>query len=124
MDATELHGVLADRNRRRILDLVVQGERNVTDLVRATRLHQPLVSHHLRALRSAGLLTTRKEGRFRLYRVASKDLLARLVRLEEDMLALIESAQRQADGAQGPAPAKARRAAGGGSTTGKGGARP
>lgn len=106
VDSTELHGVLSDKNRRRILDLIADGERTVSDLIRATRLHQPLVSHHLRVLRQAGLVSTRKEGRFRFYRAASRGVLGGLKRLEEDAVALLEEAERSLEGAAPVAAAK------------------
>jgi DNA-binding transcriptional ArsR family regulator len=48
-------GVLAEPRRRRILDLVRDGERSVGELVEALAMSQPAVSKHLRVLREAGL---------------------------------------------------------------------
>lgn len=108
MDPGELFAVLADRSRRRVFDLMRQGERSVGDLVRTTRLRQPLVSHHLKVLRAAGLITGRKEGRFRMYRVASGEIGSLLARLEADAGKLIEAAQALADRSPGEAAARAR----------------
>ncbi|MFL5866603.1 MAG: ArsR/SmtB family transcription factor, partial [Thermoleophilaceae bacterium] len=48
--------VLAEPNRRRILDLLRSGEeRPVGELVSGLSLSQPAVSKHLRSLREAGL---------------------------------------------------------------------
>lgn len=58
---------LAEPNRRRILDLLRDGERPVGDLVRALHLSQPGVSKHLRVLRSAGLVSVRPDAQRRLY---------------------------------------------------------
>jgi DNA-binding transcriptional ArsR family regulator len=60
--------VLAEPNRRRILDLLREDERPVGDLVAALGLSQPAVSKHLRLLREAGLVAVRADGQRRLYR--------------------------------------------------------
>jgi DNA-binding transcriptional ArsR family regulator len=61
--------VLAEPNRRRILDLVRERERPVGELVGQLRLSQPAVSKHLRVLRDAGLVEVRTDAQRRLYRV-------------------------------------------------------
>ena len=55
---------LGDETRLRLLELLTTGERTVADLMEATGLGQSLVSHHLRSLREAGLVTTRRDGRW------------------------------------------------------------
>jgi DNA-binding transcriptional ArsR family regulator len=66
--------VLAEPNRRRILDLLRAEERPVGELVRELEVSQPAVSKHLRVLREAGLVTVRPEAQRRLYRVAPEPL--------------------------------------------------
>jgi DNA-binding transcriptional ArsR family regulator len=61
--------VLAEPNRRRILDLIKDEERPVGELVDELRLSQPAVSKHLRVLREAGLVEVRTDAQRRLYRV-------------------------------------------------------
>ena len=61
--------VLAEPNRRRILDLLLTSERPVGELVQETALSQPSVSKHLRVLREAGLVEVRSDAQRRLYRV-------------------------------------------------------
>jgi DNA-binding transcriptional ArsR family regulator len=68
--------VLAEPNRRRILDLLLQAERPVGDLVGATSLSQPSVSKHLRVLRRAGLVEARIDAQRRIYRVRAEPLRA------------------------------------------------
>ena len=58
---------LGDETRLRLLELLTTGERTVAELMEATALGQSLVSHHLRTLRSAGLVTTRRDGRWIFY---------------------------------------------------------
>lgn len=66
--------VLAEPNRRRILDLLRVEERPVGELVRELEVSQPAVSKHLRVLREAGLVTVRPEAQRRVYRVAPEPL--------------------------------------------------
>jgi DNA-binding transcriptional ArsR family regulator len=66
--------VLAEPNRRRLLDLLRGGERPVGDLVRDIGASQPAVSKHLRVLRDAGLVEVRVDGQRRLYRLRAEPL--------------------------------------------------
>jgi DNA-binding transcriptional ArsR family regulator len=59
--------VLAEPTRRRILDLLRDGERSVGELVDRLTLSQPGVSKHLRVLRDAGLVEVRVEAQRRWY---------------------------------------------------------
>jgi DNA-binding transcriptional ArsR family regulator len=68
--------VLAEPNRRRILDLLLIAERPVGDLVEALAVSQPAVSKHLRVLREAGLVESRSDAQRRIYRVRTDPLQA------------------------------------------------
>jgi DNA-binding transcriptional ArsR family regulator len=59
--------VLAEPNRRRILDLLRTEPRSVGDLVQHLGLTQPGTSKHLRVLREAGLVQVRKDAQRRYY---------------------------------------------------------
>jgi DNA-binding transcriptional ArsR family regulator len=60
---------LADRNRRNILTMVRERPVAVGDIAARTALSQQAVSHHVRVLRNAGLLTERHEGTRHLFLV-------------------------------------------------------
>jgi DNA-binding transcriptional ArsR family regulator len=66
--------VLAEPHRRRILDLLREGEQAVGDLVAALGISQPGVSKHLRVLREAGLVEVRTDAQRRLYRLRTEPL--------------------------------------------------
>jgi len=57
------HKALADVNRLRIVRCLVGRPHSVTDLIEQVGLSQPLVSHHLKRLRDAGLVRTERVGR-------------------------------------------------------------
>ncbi|QWF82402.1 ArsR/SmtB family transcription factor [Amycolatopsis sp. CA-230715] len=70
--------VLGDPVRRRILELLSDGERTsgaVTSIIQEEfGISQPAVSQHLRVLRENGFATVRAEGTRRLYAVDSEPL--------------------------------------------------
>ena len=65
---------LADPSRRAIFESLTRGEAAVKDLTARFDISQPAVSQHLAALREAGLVTGRKEGRHVYYRVEPKGI--------------------------------------------------
>jgi DNA-binding transcriptional ArsR family regulator len=71
---TDAFNAVAEPRRRKILDLLADGERPVNDLVALLRVAQPQVSKHLRVLREVGLVEVRDEGRQRMYRLNGRSL--------------------------------------------------
>jgi DNA-binding transcriptional ArsR family regulator len=70
---------LADPTRRGLYERIVSsGEAAVMELTRHSGVSQPAVSQHLKALRLAGLVAERREGRTTRYR-ATPEALAPLV---------------------------------------------
>ena len=72
--------VLGDPIRRRVLELLADGERSAGDLTDVVRdefgISQPAVSQHLRVLRDGGFATVRAEGARRLYAIDAAPLRA------------------------------------------------
>ena len=66
--------VLAEPSRRRILDLLREGEQPVGALVEQLGASQPAVSKHLRVLREAGVVEARVDAQRRLYRLRPEPL--------------------------------------------------
>ena len=70
--------VLGDRVRRRILELLADGEQTAGSISAVIQeefgISQPAVSMHLRVLRDNGFATVRAEGARRLYAVDAKPL--------------------------------------------------
>ena len=58
---------LADPSRRRILELLGQGERPSGAIAAEFEMSAPAVSQHLKALREAGLVRVAVEGQRRIY---------------------------------------------------------
>lgn len=68
--AARLFHALSDEIRLEVIDLLRDGERCVCELTTALDIAQPRLSWHLRALKEAGILTDRKEGRWVYYALA------------------------------------------------------
>jgi DNA-binding transcriptional ArsR family regulator len=71
---SDVFNAVAEPQRRRILDLLAQGERSVNDIAEALGMRQPQVSKHLRVLSEVGLVSARDAGRQRLYTLNSERL--------------------------------------------------
>ena len=65
---------LADPSRRAIFQSLTCGEAAVKDLTARFHISQPAVSQHLAALRAAGLVHGRREGRCVYYRVEPRGM--------------------------------------------------
>lgn len=81
---------LSDENRLRILLCVSEAKKSVSGIVEELNLSQPLVSHHLKELRRALLVTVERRGPFVYYEIADPrivEILAALKDLAADLLA-------------------------------------
>lgn len=64
MAVSDMFKALSDENRLRIIDLLAGGELCVCELATELEISDALVSHHLKQLREAGLVRTRRVGRW------------------------------------------------------------
>src|ERR1700712_4583527 len=65
---------LADPSRRALFESLTLGEAAVKELTARFAISQPAVSQHLAAVRGAGLVNARREGRSVYYRVEPRGL--------------------------------------------------
>jgi ArsR family transcriptional regulator len=70
-EALEVLRLIADPMRAAILDLLAREQLCTCHLQEALGAKQTLISHHLKALREAGLVETEPCGRFTYYRLAT-----------------------------------------------------
>lgn len=82
-----VHKALSDPTRLRMIQRLVEAPGTVTDLMRHVDLSQPLVSWHLRRLRAAGIVETRRQGR-EVICTLSADALERFHARERELLGL------------------------------------
>jgi DNA-binding transcriptional ArsR family regulator len=74
----ELFKALAHPARVRVLELLSDGERSVSDMQPIVGIETSHLSQQLGVLRRAGLLTTRKEGSSVIYAISDPELVALL----------------------------------------------
>lgn len=66
-DTLAFFKALGDQTRLKIVNLLMDGERNVGELAALLDLKEPTVSHHLSKLRPTGIVTLRFDGNQRFY---------------------------------------------------------
>jgi DNA-binding transcriptional ArsR family regulator len=64
--------VMADQTRFAVVRLLMQRAQHVHELNETLGLDLTLLSHHLRILRDAGIVEASRDGKARLYRLASE----------------------------------------------------
>jgi DNA-binding transcriptional ArsR family regulator len=73
-DPDAVFRAISDPTRRQMLELLRERDRTVLELAEPFRMSQPAVSQHLAVLRESGLVTARREGRNRVYRIEPETL--------------------------------------------------
>jgi ArsR family transcriptional regulator len=87
---------LADRTRRRILNLMRENEICVGDLTGVLDVSQPKISRHLAYLRNVGIVSSRRDGKWIYYRITEPEdaYAARVLQDTLDWLASQERMQK------------------------------
>jgi DNA-binding transcriptional ArsR family regulator len=78
--------VLSDPTRVRIIELLLEEERNVSELVALLGVQQGRVSSHLACLKWCGFIQTRREGKYIYYRIIDSRV-RELIHLAQGLLA-------------------------------------
>jgi DNA-binding transcriptional ArsR family regulator len=94
--------VFSNPLRLRLLFLLGDGERAVTEMAESVGAPMPAVSQHLRIMRNLGCVETRRDGRTVYYRVASRKFLRAAVLIREG---IVEQASARARAVE-PAPTR------------------
>lgn len=69
-----LYKALSDENRLQILSLLQGGEKCACKLLDAMQITQPTLSHHMKILCDAGIVTGRKDGKWMHYSISQEGL--------------------------------------------------
>ena len=69
---------LGDANRLKIIKFIGAQERSVSEIVDDSGLSQPLVSHHLKTLKTNKIVATKRKGPFVMYQLSDNRLLEAL----------------------------------------------
>src|SRR5271154_1501622 len=93
----DVFGAISHPARRRMLDLLVEGDRSVSTIAGHFQMSRPAVSQHLRILLDAGLVTEQRHGRERRYRLVParlgpvRDWIAHYERFWDDRLQRLQN---------------------------------
>jgi DNA-binding transcriptional ArsR family regulator len=84
IDTVEFAKALADETRQKIMALCCCEWMSVNDIVEKTDVAQPTVSHHLKILKNAGLVKSRRKGKQVLYTIDQTRLARGCCQVAED----------------------------------------
>jgi len=84
IDTVEFAKALSDNTRQKIMMLCCCQELSVNDIVAASDVAQPTVSHHLKILRNAGLVNTKRRGKQVLYTLNQERLATACCQVAEN----------------------------------------
>jgi DNA-binding transcriptional ArsR family regulator len=70
----DVFSAIGEPRRRVIIEQLVLQEMTVSDLVDVVHWPQPVVSKHLRVLKQVRIVSERKQGRYRFYKVRPEEL--------------------------------------------------
>ena len=94
---TDVFSALADPNRRHLLEALAQRDASATELAAGLPVTRQAVAKHLAALRSAGLVDSRRAGRETLYSLNAaplEDAVAWIVRVGDEWDARLAALRR------------------------------
>ncbi|MGH9196372.1 MAG: metalloregulator ArsR/SmtB family transcription factor [Acidimicrobiia bacterium] len=74
VDETDPFAILSDPIRRRIVELLADGERPAGEIAAQFDVTGPAISRHLRVLRGSGIVTHRREAQRWLYSLNPKPI--------------------------------------------------
>ena len=78
---------LSDENRIRILKMLRNGEKCACKLLEELNISQPTLSHHMKILCDAGIVTGRKDGKWMHYSICCNGVKRVSVLVKELLLA-------------------------------------
>ena len=71
-DIVRVFKAFCDENRLAILDMLRTGEKCACDLLEELHITQPTLSHHMKILYDAGIVDSRKEGKWTHYKISNE----------------------------------------------------
>ena len=80
---------LADSIRLEIIDFIADSEKCVCEIVEQLDIIQPLVSRHLRILRESGIVTYRRDGTKKMYKLSNKKIKEIIDLLDHKLLEVL-----------------------------------
>lgn len=75
-EAAAVFKALGDENRLRILLMLADGEKCACKLLEQMQISQPTLSHHMKILCEAGIVTGRREGKWMHYSISGEGVFS------------------------------------------------
>lgn len=85
-EAAKMFKALGDEQRVCVLGMLIEGEKCACKLLEELKISQPTLSHHMKILCDAGIVESRKEGRWMHYHI-SENGAAKVHKLLEGLTA-------------------------------------
>ena len=86
----KIFNALSDPIRLDIIDFLRDGEKCVCEITPRLKLHQPVVSRHLKILKNAGLVKRRKKGTWHMYSITNPEVYDVIDQLTPELLAVLK----------------------------------
>lgn len=83
-------GALSDATRLKIIQLLTEHEMCVCEIEDRISMSQPAISHHLRILKRAGLIASRKSGKWTYYSINGERFMEYIDKFNKTALSVIE----------------------------------
>lgn len=78
-------GTLVSQSRLKIINLLKQGKKNVTEIMQELKMDQTAVSHDLSRLKKCGFVLTEVEGKYRYYTLNNETIKPLMSLIEKHM---------------------------------------
>lgn len=78
-------GTLISKSRLRIINLLIKGPKNVSEIQDELKLEQTIVSHDLRRLKRCGFVFVEKKGKYRCYSLNEKTIKPLMLIIDKHM---------------------------------------
>jgi DNA-binding transcriptional ArsR family regulator len=94
MQASDIFKALSDQNRIKILQILNEKEKmSVGNIKNRLKITQPLVSHHLKALKKGGIVKSSVQGQQRIYTISSPKIIF-LIKQAEDIVKILKGGKK------------------------------
>ncbi|MFB5345711.1 ArsR/SmtB family transcription factor [Enterococcus faecalis] len=74
LNVSKVMKAIAEPNRLKILDMISTGEKCACDILDHFDFTQPTLSHHMKVLMEAGIVSARKDGKWQYYSLISENI--------------------------------------------------
>lgn len=78
-------GTLVSKSRLKIINLLRKGSKNVSEIIKETKMNQTSVSHDLARLKKCGFVLSETNGKYRYYKLNKKTIKPLMLLIDRHM---------------------------------------